>query len=257
MLKQIFKTNKKAFIPFIMVGHPSMEDTRRAILGLASAGADLIELGVPFSDPAADGPINQAAAEIALRQGVTLKQIINLVQSIRKSGCETPILLFSYFNPILAFGEKAFVTAAVSAGIQGVLVVDLPAEEGLSFYQQARAAHLGVVLLASPTTSPSRFTLYHHINPSFIYYISRCAVTGVQETLSQTLAVEIQALRTYFPHHPIAVGFGISTIEQAQAVASFAEGVVVGSGLVKALETSGITAFLTLAKHFANSIHGV
>lgn len=257
MLKQVFKSPKKAFIPFIMAGHPSMEDTRRAILALAAAGADLIELGVPFSDPVADGPINQAAAEIALRQGVTLQKIINLVRSIREGGCDTPILLFSYLNPILAFGEEAFLSAAVSSGIQGVLVVDLPAEEGLVFYQHAKAAHLGVVLLASPTSNPSRFTAYHHINPSFIYYISRCAVTGVQAALSQTLAAEIRALHRYFPRHPIAVGFGISTIEQALKAASFAEGVVVGSRLVKVLETEGIAAFQLLAEHLANKIHGV
>ncbi len=257
MLKSIFKTNKKAFIPFIMAGHPSIADTRRAILVLAAAGADLIELGVPFSDPVADGPINQAAAEIALRQGVTLLQIIHLVQSIRKSGCDTPILLFSYFNPILAFGEKAFLTAVVSAGIQGVLVVDLPAEEGLAFYQQAQAVHLNIVLLSSPTTNPKRFAAYHRISPAFIYYISRCAVTGVQATLSKTLRAEISSLRTYFPKHPIAVGFGISSIEQAQTVASFVEGVVIGSKLVQVLETKGILAFQTLAAHFANKIHGV
>lgn len=245
----------KQFIPFIMAGHPSMDETRQAILALSAAGADLIELGVPFSDPVADGPINQMAAEIALKQGVNLNEIFALVQSIRLSGCETPIILFSYFNPILALGLETFVMQAKACGVTGVLVVDLPPEEGETFYGQLKAAKLDVILLISPTTNPNRFIHYHRIDPTFIYYISRCSVTGVQERLSTQLTAEIQGLRKHFPLIKIVVGFGISTIEQAQTVAQLADGVVVGSLLVNTLQTEGLEALKRLSKKFAQTIH--
>lgn len=252
MLNTVFKANRTAFIPFIMAGDPSMDETRRAILALSSAGVDLIELGVPFSDPVADGPINQRAADIALQQGVHLGAVLALVQSIRQSGCQTPIILFSYFNPILAFGCAAFAKAAKSSGVNGVLVVDLPPEEGEAFYRQLKSEGLGVVLLVSPTTNPDRFDVYHRVDPAFIYYISRLAVTGVQSELAPQLARDIQVLKHHFPKHPIAVGFGISTVEQAQTIAQFADGVVVGSLLVNTLEQEGVEALYQLAKRFVD-----
>ena len=245
----------KQFIPFIMAGHPSLDETRQAILALSAAGADLIELGVPFSDPVADGPINQMAAEIALKQGVNLNEIFALVQSIRLSGCDTPIILFSYFNPILALGLETFVMQAKACGVNGVLVVDLPPEEGEAFYSQLKTVGLDVILLISPTTNPNRFIHYHRIDPTFIYYISRCSVTGVQERLSTQLTAEIQELRAHFSQKKIVVGFGISTLEQAQAVAQLADGVVVGSVLVSTLQTKGLIAFGSVAKKFAETIH--
>ncbi len=257
MLNSVFKVDRPAFIPFIMAGHPSIDETRRAVLALSSAGADLIELGVPFSDPVADGPINQRAADIALQQGIHLDTVLALVKSIRDSGCQTPIILFSYFNPILAFGCDAFAKAAKAAGVNGVLVVDLPPEEGEAFYGQLKSAGLGVVLLVSPTTNPERFEVYHRVDPAFIYYISRLSVTGVQSELAPQLAGEIEVLRTHFPKHPIAVGFGISTVEQAQTVAQFADGVVVGSMLVDTLEIEGVDTLYRLAANFADVVHHV
>ncbi len=255
MFKSIFQQPQKKFIPFIMAGHPSMEETKRAVLALSSAGADLIELGVPFSDPVADGPINQRAADIALKQGVHLKMILDLVRSIRQSGCLTPIILFSYLNPILAYGREAFAHAARDVGVDGVLIVDLPPEEGETFYAELKASGLEVVLLVSPTTNPNRFDTYRRVDPGMVYYISRLSVTGVQDKLSPQLADELQVLRTHFVHHPIVVGFGISTIEQAQIVAPLADGVVVGSLLVKTLEQDGVEALGKLAKQFSVKIH--
>ncbi len=257
MLKSVFQPQKKSFIPFIMAGHPSMDVTKSAILALSAAGADLIELGVPFSDPVADGPINQQAAEIALAQGVTLNLILELVRSVRDSGCQTPIILFSYLNPILAFGCDAFASEANAAGVNGVLIVDLPPEEGEVFYNRLKSAGLGVVLLVSPTTNSSRFEVYQRVDPAFIYYISRLSVTGVQHDLSPQLASEMQALRTHFPFHPIVVGFGVSTTEQARVVAEFADGVVVGSLLVKTLETEGLEALQAIARQLAGVVHSV
>lgn len=257
MLEHVFQSQKKSFIPFIMAGHPSIEETKCAILALSAVGADLIELGVPFSDPVADGPINQQAAEVALTQGVNLNLILELVRSVRDSGCQTPIILFSYFNPILAFGCDAFASEAKAAGVDGVLIVDLPPEEGEAFYGQLKSAGLGVVLLVSPTTNPERFEVYQRVDPAFIYYISRLSVTGVQNDLSPQLASEMQVLRTYFPSHPIVVGFGVSTTEQARTVAEFADGVVVGSLLVKTLETKGVDALQAIAQQLARVVHEV
>ena len=255
MFNYVFQSPKKSFIPFIMAGHPSMDETKRAILALASAGADLIELGVPFSDPVADGLINQQAAEVALANGVNLRMILALVKSIRQSGCDTPIILFSYFNPIVAFGGDAFAIEAAAAGVDGVLIVDLPPEEGEAFYGRLKLAGLGVVLLVSPTTNPLRFDVYKRVEPAFIYYISRLSVTGVQDNLSPQLASEMQTLKTYFPSYPIVVGFGVSTVEQAQTVAELADGVVVGSLLVKTLDMGGVEALKTLAQQFARVVH--
>mgnify|MGYP003390808477 FL=1 len=253
MLENVFK-EKSAFIPFIMAGHPTVEATEQAILALSEAGASLIELGVPFSDPVADGPVNQRAAEIALNNGMNLGRILAIVKSIRQQGCQTPIVLFSYFNPILAYGETDFAIDAKASGVDGVLIVDLPPEEGETFYNQLQSKGLAVVLLISPTTNPNRFEVYRRVNPAFIYYISRLAVTGAQKALSPELANELNRLRTYFPKHPIAVGFGISTLAQAETVAQLADGVVIGSCLVDMMEKEGLNALEMQAKQFVATI---
>jgi tryptophan synthase alpha chain len=243
MIKQAFKQKKAVFIPFIMAGHPSIVESMQAIAALSESGADIIELGVPFSDPVADGPVNQRAAEIALSQGVTLSSILSMVRDLRLQGCHTPIVLFSYYNPIFAFGCERFARQAKEAGVNGVLIVDLPPEEGHEVYVLLKREGLDIVLLASPTTDPVRFSVYRQLEPSFVYYISRLAVTGVQEALSVDLEKEVSQLRTHLPGIPIAVGFGISTQKQASIVAQFAEGVVVGSLLVNALEKEGLASF--------------
>src|SRR3990167_11560169 len=176
MIKQAFESEKTIFIPFIMAGYPTLEKSKQAIIALSAVGANIIELVVPFSDPVADGPVNQRAAEIALRQGTTLDSIFAMVQELRSQGCHTPILLFTYLNPILALGAELFAIKAKEAGVQGVLIVDLPPEEGQAFYMTLNQTGLEIVLLASPTTDPQRFDLYKQLNPSFLYYISRLAV---------------------------------------------------------------------------------
>lgn len=246
--------NKKAFIPFIMAGHPTVEETIQAILILEASGADVIELGVPFSDPVADGVINQQAAEIALNQGVTLKDVLSIVAEVRAKQCGIPIILFSYLNPIVAFGYEEFAFQAKEAGVDGVLVVDLPPEEGGDFYAALKKVGLEIVLLVSPTTDPNRFSLYKQCTPSFLYYISRLSVTGTQAELASDLALNLKNLREYFPNHKIAVGFGISNVEQAAYVASIADGVVVGSSLVKTLAEQGTAGLEKLAKQLSQVI---
>lgn len=254
MIKATFNQSKTLFIPFIMAGHPTLDDSFKAILALRDSKADIIELGVPFSDPVADGPVNQHAAELALAQGITLKDILSMIKKLRTEGCQTPILLFSYFNPILAFGCEHFATEAIKSGVNGVLIVDLPPEEGLEFYTMLKQQGLEIALLTSPTTDPSRFHLYQDLNPSFIYYISRQGVTGAQKTLSDALETEVCALRKHLPNIKIAVGFGISCTEQASEVTQYADGVIVGSILVDTLEQHGLASLGQLALTFREAI---
>jgi tryptophan synthase alpha subunit len=257
MITAAFCKQRSIFIPFIMAGHPLMDDTVPAMMALAEAGADVIELGVPFSDPIADGPINQKASKIAIDHGMTLFKTLQCVQTVRQLGCSIPIILFSYMNPILAFGSERFCQQAAIAGVNGVLVVDLPPEEGKGFYNMAKAAGLSIVLLVSPTTDPTRLPLYTTLKPSFIYYISRLSVTGIQKELSNSLASELTALRQHVPHTKIAVGFGISSVEQAARVSTLADGVIVGSQLVITLEQHGLSHFKHMATALANAIHQV
>lgn len=256
MLKEAFKNKSPLFIPFIMAGHPTFDISVQALIALAEAGADIIELGVPFSDPVADGPVNQQASDIALQQGMTLERVFSMVRLLRRQGYQTPVLLFSYLNPLLAMGHELFIKKALDAGVNGVLVVDLPPEEGHDFYALLTHAGLGIVLLASPTTDKARFSAYKSLNPSFIYYISRLAVTGMQSTLPLDLKTAVSAVREACEDINIAVGFGISTPEQATSIAQIADGVIIGSRLVSTLEHEGLEPFKALATHFREAIDG-
>lgn len=252
MIKACFKNKKCLFIPFIMAGHPDAGTSAQALMALEKSGADMIELGVPFSDPIADGSVNQRAAHQAISNGIHLQNVLDMVFEFRKKGGQTPIILFSYLNPILAMGFEAFCQQAKVSGVNGLLIVDLPPEEGRCFYSHAIKAGLELVLLVSPTTGQKRLAQYKKLKPAFIYYISRLAVTGIQQELSSTLENELQHLRQHLPEINIAVGFGISTVEQARNIAEMADGFVVGSKLVATLESKGIEEFQSLAFDFAN-----
>ncbi len=253
-IRNAFNQGKALFVPFIMAGHPNRQESTQAMIALVEAGADIIEVGVPFSDPVADGPINQRAAEKALGNGTNLTKVFEQVAEVRRRGRTTPFLLFSYLNPILAFGYERFVREAKNAGIDGILIVDLPPEEGEDFYNFVKEKGLEVVLLASLTTDQERYQLYQKLDPSFVYYISRLAVTGIQQDIREELKGELCQLRTLLPGKKIAVGFGISTLAQAGAVARIADGVVIGSILVKTLEEQGLEQFKGLAKSLAEVI---
>lgn len=256
-MQKVFNTKKSLFIPFIMAGHPTLEDSVQAIIALSQAGADIIELGVPFSDPVADGPVNQRAAEIALKNGMSLESTIELVRTVRSLGVNTPIIIFSYLNPILAMGTEQFAIKAKSSGANGVLIVDLPPEEDNNFFAILQSKNLEIVLLVSPTTDYSRLNLYQQKNPLFLYYISRLGVTGIQNEIAHNLNKEILKLRARMNTSKIAVGFGISTPEQASKIAQFADAVIIGSRLVKSLEEEGLNKFTHLVTQFAEAIHQV
>ena len=235
--KELKRRGGKALITFITAGDPDLDTTARLIPAMAAAGADIIELGVPFSDPMADGPTIQKASERALASGTTLARILAMVKEVRRT-TQVPLLLMGYFNPIFVYGVEAFCRDAAAAGVDGVLLVDLPPEEGTGFARQAAAAGLDTIFLLTPTSDAARIRTVKRLGRGFLYYVSVTGVTGARATVSGSLAPMVARIKEEISL-PMAVGFGISTPEQARAVAGLADGVVVGSALVKLFEEHG------------------
>lgn len=231
---QLSTAKRKALITFITAGDHSLSFTERLIPAMAAAGADIIELGVPFSDPMADGPAIQLASERALASGTTLTAILASVKKIRQ-GCDVPLLLMGYYNPVFVYGVERFCVDAAAAGVDGVLLVDLPPEEAGDFSRSAAVAGLDFIPLLTPTSDRSRIEKVKKIGRGFIYYVSVAGVTGTRTTVAQDIGQMVTMIRET-ASLPVAVGFGISTPEQAAAVAKLADGVVVGSALVKLFE---------------------
>jgi len=230
------RERRAALVVFVESGDPDLATTGRLLPALAAAGADVIELGIPFSDPIADGPVIQRASERGLASGATLPASLALLAGLRKEGLETAVVLFGYANPILAMGEEAFASRAKSAGADGVLVTDLPAEEAKGFSKLLRRTGLDLVSLVAPTSPDERLRKAAGLSRGFLYLVSRTGVTGERTELAEGLASLVGRVKEQAPRLPVAVGFGISTPEQAAAVAGLAEGVVVGSALVSAME---------------------
>jgi tryptophan synthase alpha chain len=225
---------RKAFVAFVTAGDPSLEKTVETAVALDREGVDVLELGVPFSDPLADGPVIQRSSERALGRGTTLPDVLEAVRRIR-GRCEIPLLLFSYFNPLLRHGLERLANEGRAAGLDGVLVTDLPPEEAEGWLSAARAHGLDTVFLAAPTSPAERLRKVAEATRGFVYAVSRTGVTGERQALSddaRPLVDRLKALTT----EPVALGFGISTPEQVAAAASVADGVVVGSALVRFLE---------------------
>lgn len=225
---------RKAFVAFLTAGDPSLERTLEAALALEAAGADVLELGVPFSDPLADGPVIQRASERALQRGTTLAAVLDLVRRLRQSS-QLPIVLFSYANPLLRLGLERLARDAAAAGVDGVLVTDLPPEEAGEWIAIARQAELDTIFLVAPTSPDERLRLVAEATRGFLYAISRTGVTGEEQALSADAAPLIARLKA-LSEVPVVLGFGISTPEQVRAAGAVADGVVVGSALVRFLE---------------------
>jgi tryptophan synthase alpha chain len=225
---------RKAFVAFLTAGDPSLERTLEAALALEAAGADVLELGVPFSDPLADGPVIQRASERALQRGTTLAAVLDLVRRLRQSS-ELPIVLFSYANPLLRLGLERLARDAAAAGVDGVLVTDLPPEEAGEWIAIARQAELDTIFLVAPTSPDERLRLVAEATRGFLYAISRTGVTGEEQALSADAAPLVARLKT-LSDVPVVLGFGISTPGQVRAAGAVADGVVVGSALVRFLE---------------------
>ncbi len=222
---------RAALIAYITAGDPTLERTPHIVAALASGGVDLIELGVPFSDPIADGPVIQAGSERALKAGATLPKVLDTARAIRQAS-EIPMLLFTYLNPALRYGFEKLGRDAKAAGIDGCLLTDLSVEEAAPYVKSVREAGLDTVFLAAPTSTPERLKLVAQYSTGFVYLVSRTGVTGERAALAASLAPLVAATRKV-TDLPLAAGFGISTPEQAGAVARIADGVVVGSAFVR------------------------
>ncbi|MEJ7618564.1 MAG: tryptophan synthase subunit alpha [Pyrinomonadaceae bacterium] len=226
--------NRKGFIPFVTAGDPSLDVTREIVLELANAGATVIELGIPFSDPMADGPVIQRASERALRLDFGIHEVLQLVADVRRA-TEVPIVLFSYYNPILQFGLEKLCAEGSRAGVDGVLITDLSPEESGEFAAHLSAHDLSLIFLVAPTTTDLRLELVARRASGFIYAVSRAGVTGQQQEVSRA-AEKLVARMRQFTKLPIAVGFGISSAAQVAEVWRFADAAVVGSAIVSEIE---------------------
>jgi tryptophan synthase alpha chain len=235
--KDLSQRKEKALVVYITAGDPDLPTTGRLVLSLEEAGVDVIEIGVPFSDPTADGPVIQAASQRALRQRVTLSGILDMLESVRKVS-DIPIVLFGYYNPIFSYGNERFAARAKQAGVDGILVVDLPPEEAHELRRYTDIAGLDFISLIAPTTTDRRIGEIAKNATGFLYYISITGVTGTARPVMQNIRHDVERIRKVTAL-PLVIGFGISTSEQAAEIAPYADGVVVGSALVRIIGEKG------------------
>jgi tryptophan synthase alpha chain len=231
---ELKRRQQKAFVAFVTAGDPSLDRTVEVALAFDDAGVDILELGVPFSDPLADGPVIQRASDRALRGGTRLVDVLEAVRRIRARS-DLPLLLFSYFNPLLRYGLEALTRDAVAAGADGVLVTDLPPEEADGWIECARRGGLDTVFLAAPTSPDERLQRVASASRGFVYAVSRTGVTGERAVISEEAAPLVRRIKA-LTAEPVVLGFGLSTPEQVKAAAEVADGVAVGSALVRFLE---------------------
>ncbi len=232
--------NRCALIPFTMGGDPTLEATELFLTCFAESGADLLEIGVPFSDPIADGPTNQRAAQRALANGVMLNDILDMVARLRPR-VPQPVVLLSYYNPILQYGLEGFCARAASAGVDGLVIPDLPPEEGAPLQAAADPQGLDAIFLAAPTSTDERLARVAASSRGFVYCVSLTGVTGVRSTLGTDVGGLVDRLRRH-TRLPVCVGFGVSTPDHARQVAAVADGVIVGSAVVAVIEREGPAA---------------
>jgi tryptophan synthase alpha chain len=241
---------ERALVAYVMAGDPSLTETRRLVVEAERRGADVVELGVPFSDPLADGPVIQRAGARALAAGTTLPRVLELCATLRAE-VRLPLVLMTYYNPVLAFGLKSFARTAVDAGVDGVIVPDLPIEEADPLRAEAEPAGLDVVQLVSPTSTAARVRSIARLSRGFIYLVSLTGVTGERRALPPDLEAQVRTLRLVTTK-PVCVGFGVSTPEHVAAVGRLADGVAVGSAIVRTIEQHAGTS--GLAKHVGDFI---
>lgn len=241
--KELKKNGRKALIPYIMAGDPDLDATKKYIDDLESSGADIIELGVPFSDPLADGPTIQRAAERSLQKGTTLRKVLNLVKEIRKTS-EIPLILMTYYNPIFKLGIESFITKAVKAGVDGVIIPDLIPDEADEFMKLSRQHNLDTIFLLAPTSTDDRIRIVAKASTGFIYYVSITGITGAKLSMGNLMKNTLKAINSK-TRKPVAVGFGVSNAKEAASVAMLADGVIIGSAIVKLIaKGKSIKAFI-------------
>lgn len=237
--RELKKEGRAALIPYIMAGYPTLKASERTVKTLVEAGADLIEIGIPYSDPLADGITIQKAAEVALSQGVTTEDVFGLARKIRQSS-DIPLILMTYYNTIFRFGLESFAQKAASSAVDGIISPDLPPEEGERWRKIARRFNLNTVFLLAPTSTDERIDKVASFSQGFIYCVSLTGVTGARKKLPPNLAQFLGRVRSK-TDKPLAVGFGISTPEQAREVAKLSDGVIIGSAL---LNRKGVATFI-------------
>ena len=242
-LSSLQNSGKKALTPYIMAGDPDLETSLKLLKALPGAGADVIELGMPFTDPMADGPIIQEAAIRALKNDTNLKDVLSLVQKFRADDTDTPIILMGYFNPIFAYGVEAFCRDAARAGVDGLLVVDIPPEEGEELWPHAKAAGLDVIRMITPTSKDTRLDTVLAGTSGFLYYVSITGITGTASAKPDAVGAHISQIRQH-TDLPVMIGFGIKTPDDASIMSGISDGIVVGSVLVEELAENGVAACL-------------
>jgi len=256
---ELRNAGKKAFVAYLTAGDPSLDRTVELVCALAEHGVDVVELGIPYSDPMADGPAIQAASERALAAGASMRGVLDAVRRIRERS-QVPLLAFSYLNPVVAYGVERFAADAVAAGLDGLLPLDLPPEEDAELLKTMDDAGLVTVRLVAPNTADARKRRVARGSRGFLYYVCRFGVTGERAELPGDLAEQLRALRKASPV-PVCVGFGISSAEQAATAAGYGDGVVVGSHLVRLIERHGddpdlVDIVARRAGEFAAAVHG-
>lgn len=256
-IKKVFKKLKrkgeKALIPYIMAGDPDIKTTEELILGIERSGGDIIELGVPFTDPLADGPTIQKAALRALQNKTTLRDVLDLVKRIRER-TEIPLVLMTYYNPVFKYGDESFIKDAISVGVDGVIVPDLPFEEAKNFIMISRREGLDTIFLLAPTSTPERIKMIAKASSGFIYYVSITGITGAKIEELDSIKKSLERIREV-TEKPIAVGFGISTAGEARRIAEWADGIIVGSAIVRIIEENiGNPSLVGKVGDFVNSL---
>jgi len=255
LFARIRQEGRAAFMPYHAMGYPTRDVTLQAIRVLGEAGADLFEIGIPHSDPLADGPTIQTATYQALMQGTSVRDCLAMVRELRAAGVQQPFCAMTYFNPLMAYGIDRFVEDAVASGMDGLIVPDLPPEEAQQLESACRRVGLATIYLLAPTSTDERIRLVAQHATGFIYLVSVTGITGARSDLPPDLAEFVQRVRRY-TDLPLAVGFGIGTGAQAAAVAKIADGVIVGSALVKAAGTVGVEAVQALGAELVAGVRG-
>lgn len=253
MFERAKAEERAAFLPYFPIGYPDYEHSLDAIWAMSQVGVDGFEIGIPFSDPLADGPVIQAATQVALEQGITVRKCLEGVRSLRDKGVDQPMLMMGYINPLLAYGVEAFVRDAKAAGADGLIVPDLPPEEAAEFVSTCTREGMALVFFLAPTSSPERVRLVAERATGFIYVVSLTGVTGVRTELPVDLKAFISRLKS-MTDRPLVLGFGISTPEQARGMNGLVEGFIVGSALVRA-GAQGSEAVGALAGELRAALH--
>jgi tryptophan synthase alpha chain len=252
--KELKRSRRKAFIAYITAGDPNLAATLNLVRTLETAGVDILELGIPFSDPLADGPVIQAASKRALDKGATLRKIFTVVRKAR-AGTNMPIAFMTYYNPVLRYGLDAFIRDCSTSGVDGVIIPDLPFEEAASLVKTARRNKIATIFLAAPTSTRKRMRGIARSSSGFIYYVSLTGVTGARRRLPEEIGRNVRILKS-LTKMPVCVGFGVSNAAQARSIARVADGVIVGSAIVKVIEENRGNAkrMFSEVKRFAASL---